>query len=44
MPELLVNSLYDKDKDETAVFEELIGSHGRLGGTQTKPFIMHPSD
>ena len=29
--------------DEVAAFEELVGSHGGLGGTQTKPFIMHPS-
>jgi len=27
-----------------AAFEELIGSHGGLGGTQSKPFILHPSE
>ena len=32
----------DKENDEVAAFEELVGSHGGLGGTQTKPFIMHP--
>ena len=30
--------------DEVAAFEELIGSHGGLGGFQTRPFIMHPAD
>ncbi len=27
-----------------AAFEELIGSHGGLGGAQTQPFILHPVD
>jgi hypothetical protein len=27
-----------------AAFEELIGSHGGLGGPQTEPFILHPID
>lgn len=44
VPDILVNSLYDKDNDEVAAFEELVGSHGGLGGTQTKPFIMYPSE
>lgn len=42
-PDILVNSFYDEDKDEVAAFEELIGSHGGLGGTQNKPFIMYPN-
>ena len=29
---------------EVAAFEELIGSHGGLGGFQTQPFILHPVD
>jgi hypothetical protein len=28
---------------EVAAFEEQIGSHGGLGGWQTKPFLMYPS-
>ncbi len=44
MPDLLVNSFYDKNLDEVCAFEELIGSHGGLGGEQTKPFILYPSD
>ena len=31
---LNVNSVYDPTNDEVAAFEELIGSHGGLGGTQ----------
>ena len=27
-----------------AAYEELIGSHGGLGGQQTEPFLMHSSD
>ncbi|MGC9516656.1 MAG: phage holin family protein [Methanomicrobiales archaeon] len=44
VPDILVNSFYDKENDEVAAFEELVGSHGGLGGNQTKPFIMHPSE
>ena len=29
---------------EVAAFEELIGSHGGLGGFQTRPFILHPKE
>ena len=43
MPDILVNSFYDPETDEVCAFEELIGSHGGLGGNQTKPFIMYPS-
>ena len=42
-PDILVNSFYDPEKNEVAAFEELIGSHGGLGGGQSKPFIMYPS-
>ncbi|MDD1725382.1 MAG: alkaline phosphatase family protein, partial [Euryarchaeota archaeon] len=41
-PDILVNSVYDPDYDEVAAFEELIGSHGGLGGTQCRPFVMCP--
>ena len=43
-PDLVAISLLDTATDEVAAFEELIGSHGGLGGTQTQPFILHPSD
>ncbi len=34
--------MYDESTNEVAAFEELVGSHGGLGGDQTKPFIMYP--
>ncbi|MBQ2652259.1 MAG: alkaline phosphatase family protein [Methanobrevibacter sp.] len=43
MPDILVNSFYDEKYNEVCAFEELIGSHGGLGGDQTKPFIIYPS-
>jgi hypothetical protein len=43
-PDLVAISLLDTATDEVAAFEELIGSHGGLGGTQTQPFILHPSE
>jgi len=44
VPDLSVISLYDPMFDEVAAFEELIGSHGGLGGPQTIPVIMYPSE
>ncbi len=41
-PDLLVNSMYDPHSDEVAPFEEFMGSHGGLGGPQTKPFAVVP--
>ncbi len=43
-PDLLFISEYNPELGEVAAFEELIGSHGGLGGPQTQPFILHPSD
>ena len=41
-PDILVNSAYWEDTDEVAAFEELVGSHGGLGGSQSFPFLLHP--
>jgi hypothetical protein len=41
-PDLLFISQYNPVLGEVAAFEELIGSHGGLGGPQTEPFILHP--
>jgi hypothetical protein len=41
--DLVVNSVCDPHTDEVAAFEELIGSHGGLGGPQTDPFVVYPS-
>jgi uncharacterized membrane protein YvlD (DUF360 family) len=43
-PDLLLLSQYDPVMGEVAAFEELIGSHGGLGGPQTEPFILHPAE
>ena len=42
MPDILVNSFYDSIYDEVCAFEELIGSHGGLGGNQSRAFILYP--
>ena len=41
-PDLLINSMYDPDADEVAPFEEFMGSHGGLGGSQSRPFAVVP--
>ena len=43
-PDLLLISQYDPELGEVAAFEELIGSHGGLGGPQNHPFILHPTE
>jgi hypothetical protein len=42
-PDVLVISTYWHETDEVAAFEELVGNHGGLGGTQRKPFVLHPT-
>ena len=43
-PDILVNSTYWPDRDEVAAFEELVGSTGGMGGTQSYPFLLHPAE
>jgi hypothetical protein len=43
-PDLVVNGTYWSELDEVGAFEELVGSHGGLGGTQSHPFVMHPPE
>jgi len=40
--DIMVNSFYDADVEQSCAFEELISFHGGLGGPQTQPFILHP--
>ena len=42
-PDILVNCMYDPDANEVAPFEEFMGSHGGLGGWQSRPFALVPS-
>jgi len=43
-PDIAVVSIFDPEFEEVAAFEELIGSHGGLGGPQTRPLLMHPAE
>jgi uncharacterized membrane protein YvlD (DUF360 family) len=43
-PDLLVNSSYWEEADEVAAFEELVGSHGGMGGGQSHPFVLFPAE
>ena len=40
----MVGSFYDPELDEGCAFEELISFHGGIGGLQTRPFILHPTE
>jgi Type I phosphodiesterase / nucleotide pyrophosphatase len=40
--DLMVNSTYWPDLEEVAAFEELVGSHGGMGGPQQYPFLLAP--
>ena len=42
--DLMINSTYWPEFGEVAAFEELVGSHGGMGGTQSHPFVLHPSE
>jgi len=42
--DLMLNSTYWTDFGEVAAFEELVGSHGGMGGPQSFPFVLHPSE
>jgi len=42
--DIMVNSTYWEDTDEVAAFEELVGSHGGMGGSQSFPFLLHPAE
>jgi putative membrane protein len=43
-PDILVNSFYDPKSREVAAFEELVGSHGGLGGDQSRGILIYPSE
>ena len=42
-PDIVVNSTYWEETDEVAAFEELVGSHGGMGGEQSHPFALAPA-
>ncbi len=43
-PDILVNSFYDDTLEQGCAFEELISFHGGLGGPQTRPFLLVPTE
>lgn len=42
--DLVVLGRFDPALGEVVAFEELVGSHGGLGGGQTEALLIHPSD
>jgi uncharacterized membrane protein YvlD (DUF360 family) len=42
--DIMVNASFDEQTHEIGAFEELVGSHGGLGGEQMHPFILFPSE
>ena len=42
--DLVVVSMYDTVADEVAPFERQVGSHGGLGGAQTKAILLYPKE
>jgi uncharacterized membrane protein YvlD (DUF360 family) len=42
-PDIVLNSTYWEEDDEVAAFEELVGSHGGIGGSQGYPFVLYPA-
>jgi uncharacterized membrane protein YvlD (DUF360 family) len=42
--DLMLNSTYWSEFGEVAAFEELVGSHGGMGGPQSFPFVLHPAE
>ena len=43
-PDILVVSTYWPGSDEVSAFENLVGSHGGIGGEQSRPFILYPAE
>ncbi len=41
--DIMVNSAYDAQHNEVYAFEELVGSHGGIGGPQSFPFVLLPT-
>jgi hypothetical protein len=43
-PDVLINSRLDPVTDEASPFEPHVGSHGGLGGPQSRGFVMYPAE
>jgi hypothetical protein len=42
--DIAVISPYHEDAGTVIAYEELVGIHGGLGGVQTQPYLLHPSE
>ena len=42
--DIMINAAFDGQTHEIGAFEELVGSHGGLGGEQMHPFVMFPHE
>ncbi|WP_329072201.1 phage holin family protein [Amycolatopsis sp. NBC_01480] len=42
--DIMINSRYDPESDQSSPFERHVGSHGALGGPQQRGFIVHPRE
>ena len=42
--DIMIGSFYDAALEAGCAFEELISFHGGIGGPQTRPFILHPTE
>jgi uncharacterized membrane protein YvlD (DUF360 family) len=43
-PDVVVNSRYDPETDDATPFEPHVGTHGGLGGPQSRGFLMFPAE
>jgi uncharacterized membrane protein YvlD (DUF360 family) len=43
-PDILINSRYHPATDDASPFEMHVGSHGGLGGGQSRGFLLYPAD
>ncbi len=42
--DIMVNARFDAVRGEVPAFEEFVGSHGGLGGSQSYPFVLVPGE
>jgi hypothetical protein len=40
----VVNGTFWQELEEVAAFEQMVGSHGGMGGGQSHPFVLHPAE
>lgn len=43
-PDIMINSRLDPTTEEASAFEPHVGSHGGLGGPQSRAFLLHPAE